>query len=146
MEKILTLTKASTQEIKTASLRTAYKSQGKELPKDATALQALNGLEEKDIDVNHAYKKALNESKQTTEKDKVKISRQEYAILRQAVIQKNVSQKGKVKPVNYAYTAENFYVYETRGYDNFSVLKQIEIEGNEELINIYLKFIDRSKK
>ena len=54
-------------------VRAVYKSQGKELPKDATALQALKELEEKDVDPSYAYKKALENNVKKEKEGKIAI-------------------------------------------------------------------------
>lgn len=68
-----------------------------------------------------------------------KLSKQEYATLRAEVIRKNTAQKGKVKPINHAFTAGYFYVYSTEGDDAFTVMKQFDIETQGALIDEYLR-------
>lgn len=63
------------------------------------------------------------------------LSKQEYAVLRKEVMRKNAEQKGSVKPTNYAYTSNYFYVYSTSGDDHFTPLVQFDIEENREIIN-----------
>ncbi len=72
----------------------------------------------------------------------VKLQKQEYAVLRRAVIEKNLLQKGNVKPTNYAFTSNNFYYYKTSGYDRFKIVTCMPIDGNEYKINKYIKEID----
>lgn len=67
------------------------------------------------------------------------LSKREYAVLRQEVIRKNAAQKGKVKPTNFAYTSDYFYVYSTQGDDDFSSVVQLNIEENRDIINKILK-------
>ncbi len=69
----------------------------------------------------------------------IRLSRQEYAILRAEVVRKNAAQRGKVKPVNHAFTANYFYVYSTRGGDGFTVMKQYDIETQGALIDMILR-------
>lgn len=78
-------------------------------------------------------------------KHKINLSKQEYGILRQEVMRKNVAQKGKVKPTNFAYTGDYFYVYKTSGYDNFVPLVQLDIEEEAETIDYYEKIIGDKK-
>lgn len=66
------------------------------------------------------------------------LDRQEYAILRAEVIRKNAVQKDKVKPTNFAFTADYFYVYTTDGYDGFSPFVKLDIEVDGEKIDEYL--------
>lgn len=67
------------------------------------------------------------------------LSKQEYAALRAEVMRKNAAQKGKVKPINHAFTANWFYVYSTTGDDSFTVLRQYDIERDREAIEMFLK-------
>ena len=75
--------------------------------------------------------------------DSAQISKQEYAVLRSEVMRKNAAQKGKVQPVNFAYTSNYFYVYETEGDDEFEVLRQLDIETKREQIDFYQEIIER---
>lgn len=65
----------------------------------------------------------------------VKLSKQEYAILRKEVMRKNATQKGRAKPTNFAYTSNNFYVYLTKGEDDFIPTLKLDIEKDGEKIN-----------
>lgn len=65
-----------------------------------------------------------------------KLPKAEYEVLRQAVMANN-SLYGKNKPIETAFTAENFYIYNNYGDDSFSVIRAIPIEGNEDLIDFY---------
>ncbi len=67
------------------------------------------------------------------------LSKKEYAVLRQEVMRKNSAQKGKVKPNNFAFTSNNFYVYKTSGNDSFVVIKQYDIEKDRDKINDWLE-------
>lgn len=69
----------------------------------------------------------------------VKLSKQEYGVLRQEVMRKNSAQKGKVKPNNFAFTSNNFYIYQTSGNDNFVIMKQYDIEKDRDKINEWLE-------
>ena len=62
------------------------------------------------------------------------LSKAEYGSLRKEVMRKNSEQRGKVKPTNFAYTANCFYIYSTSGGDEFEVIQSFQIEGNEKLI------------
>lgn len=66
------------------------------------------------------------------------LSKREYAVLRQEVIRKNSVQKDKVKPANFAFTADNFYVYKTSGDDDFTPIIKLNIEEEYEKINLWL--------
>ena len=94
------------------------------------------------------YKKALENSVggassvrySIDKKDKTEynISKQEYAILSSEVMRKNALQGNKnVQKINSAYTSDFYYVFDTKGYNDFKVLAQVSIEGNEHLINLY---------
>lgn len=63
-----------------------------------------------------------------------KLSKKEREILRKEVM-KNNNLYGKNKPIESAFTANNFYIYNNFGNDDFSVIRRIKIEGNEDLIN-----------
>ena len=63
-----------------------------------------------------------------------KLSKKEREILREEVM-KNNNLYGKNKPIETAFTANNFYIYNNFGNDDFSVIRRIKIEGNEDLIN-----------
>lgn len=67
------------------------------------------------------------------------LSKQEYGVLRQEVMRKNSAQKGKVKSTNFAYTSNYFYVYNTKGNDDFNPIVQFDIEKDRELINDWLE-------
>lgn len=98
-------------------------------------------------EATEAEKKRLNElgidKKQPLQK--VEMSKQEYAVLRKEVMRKNSAQKGKIKLINFAYTANCFYVYSTKGGDSFIPLVQLEIEEDSEIINYYENLL-RGKK
>ncbi len=87
-----------------------------------------------------AEKKRLSElgidKKQTLKK--IELSKQEYAVLRKEVMRKNSAQKGKVKPINFAFTANYFYVYLTSGNDSLTPLVQLDIEIDGDKIDAYL--------
>ena len=68
----------------------------------------------------------------------IDLSPQEYAVLRAEVMRKNAVQKGKIKPTNFAYTANNFYIYSTSGGEEFAVLQRFDIEKDREKINYWL--------
>lgn len=63
-----------------------------------------------------------------------KLSKKEREILREEVM-KNNNLYGKNKPIETAFTANNFYIYNNFGDGDFSVIRRIKIEGNEDLIN-----------
>lgn len=90
-----------------------------------------------------------NRNSENTSKNKntqqPSLSKQEYATLRAEVLRKNVAQKGKVKPIGQAFTANYFYIYLTKGDDDFTVVEQFDIEENWELINELLKGGNRKK-
>ena len=65
----------------------------------------------------------------------------EYEVLRQAVMRNN-SLYAKNKPIETAFTANNFYIYNNYGDDNFSVVEVIPIEGNEDLIDNIIHSIE----
>ncbi len=71
-------------------------------------------------------------------KRKITLSKQEYGVLRKEVMRKNAAQKGKIKPENFAYTSNYFYIYSTNGEDSFIALKQYDIEKDRDLINDWL--------
>lgn len=73
----------------------------------------------------------------------VKLSKQEYSILRKEVMRKNAAQKGRVKPTNFAYTSNNFYVYLTKGDDDFKPLIKLDIEDNSDLISLIESVVRR---
>lgn len=68
----------------------------------------------------------------------VKLNKQEYGVLRQEVMRKNSAQKGKVKPTNFAYTSNYFYVYSTTDGDSFEPIVQLDIEKDRDEINYLL--------
>lgn len=70
---------------------------------------------------------------------KIELSKQEYAVLRNEVVRKNSAQKRKAKPTNFAYTSNYFYIYLTNGGDSFVPLKQYDIEKDRDLINDWLE-------
>lgn len=70
--------------------------------------------------------------------DGIKLTKQEYAILRKEVMRKNSEQKGKVKSINSAFTANTFYIYSTKGDDDFTLLKKFDIEKDRYKINAWL--------
>ena len=71
--------------------------------------------------------------------DKPQLSRQEYAVLRAEVMRKNAAQRGKVKPTNFAFTADYFYIYSTTGDDSFMVIVQLDIETKQDKIEEILR-------
>ncbi len=84
------------------------------------------------------YMAVLNEKgiNISTTKYSIGISRQEYAILRKEVVRENAFNKGEIRPVDYAFTANNFYVYENYGDDSYKAIEKLKIVGNEDLIHI----------
>ena len=73
------------------------------------------------------------------EKNGTELSPQEYGALRAEVMRKNIAQRGKVKPTNFAFTSNYFYIYSTTGDDDFSVLNVYDIERDGYKIENYLK-------
>lgn len=71
---------------------------------------------------------------------KISLSKQEYGVLRQEVMRKNSAQKGKVKPNNFAFTSNYFYVYSTIGDDDFKPIVQLDIEKDRREINYWLTY------
>ena len=69
----------------------------------------------------------------------IKLSRQEYSVLRSIAIRKNAAQKGKVIPIGSAFTSNYFYIYSTKGDDDFTPLKKFDIELDREAIDKFLK-------
>lgn len=104
----------------------------------STAIQQSGNIETRK---NIAY--ALNEQNldkdsdvKYSNDDEIVLSKKEYSILKSEVVKKNALQKNKnIKKVNCAYTRDYYYIYSTKGYDNFKPLLQLEIESNYELIN-----------
>ncbi len=73
---------------------------------------------------------------------KITLSKQEYAVLRKEVMRKNSASNGKVKPMNFAFTANYFYIYSTSGEDSFIPIKQFNIERDREKIDYWLSFFE----
>lgn len=73
-----------------------------------------------------------------------KLPKAEYEVLRQTVMVKN-SLYGKNRPIETAFTAENFYIYNNYGDDSFAVIKAIPIEGNEFVIEIINGLVEDGK-
>ncbi len=64
------------------------------------------------------------------------LSKQEYTMVSRAIMAKNAGlTDNDLKPVDYVYAADEFYIYENHSIGNFTVSRKISIEGNEELIN-----------
>lgn len=72
-------------------------------------------------------------------KKNIKISKEEYAILKEQIMKQNNIYKRNSEAIDYAFTAENFYVYENYGNDKFKVVKKLNIEKNRELVNAIRK-------
>ncbi len=73
-------------------------------------------------------------------KRRITLTKQEYSVLRKEVMRKNSEQNGKVKPTDFAYTSNKFYVYFTSGGDSFVPLIQLDIEEDREEINKHLEW------
>lgn len=95
------------------------------LAKQETEAQPIAKSEEKSYNESENKRYAFKE---------VKISKQEYAVLRKAIFEKNANRNIEQNPVDYASTANKFYVYENYGEDNFKVIRQLDIENDSELI------------
>lgn len=67
----------------------------------------------------------------------VQLSKQEYGVLRQEIFRKNASRQARGKSVGTAFTANYFYIYDSRNGGDFKVLQQIKIEGNEAKIDYW---------
>lgn len=76
----------------------------------------------------------------------IKLSKQEYGALRAEVMRKNVAQRGKVKPINFAFTANNFYVYTTKGDDDYKPIAKFDIELEREEIKEAISLINGETK
>ncbi len=64
------------------------------------------------------------------------ISNDEYAMVSKAIMAKNAGLADeKLKPVDYVYAANNFYIYKNHSLGIFSDVHNISIVGNEEFIN-----------
>ena len=73
------------------------------------------------------------------EKNGIELSPQEYGALRAEVMRKNIAQSGKVKPTNFAFTSNYFYIYSTTGDDSFTVVEQLDIETHHEKIKAIIR-------
>lgn len=80
------------------------------------------------------------------EKNRIELSPQEYGALRAEVMRKNIAQRGKVKPTNYAFTANYFYLYSTTGYDDFKPLIRLSVEEDYNEINNWIDYFKGNKK
>lgn len=93
-----------------------------------------------------AYDKIISSAREEYEKaiSSPQLSKQEYGILRAEVMRKNAAQKGSVKPTDFAFTANYFYVYSTTGGDDFVPLVRLDIEKDgEEISQIISCFKER---
>ena len=70
-----------------------------------------------------------------------KIGIQEYAVLKKEIFRKQ-SQRGYNKKHDYAYTADNFYIFDNHDIGSFTITAQIPIVGNEERIDYYWRMLD----
>jgi hypothetical protein len=77
----------------------------------------------------HFAPKAVDKSP----RESVQLSKQEYAVARQAILRKNVDDRGTY-PYDSVFTANHYVMYENHGYDNFKVTVKLKIDGNEDLI------------
>ena len=75
-------------------------------------------------------------------KPRYNITKQEFAVLREAVVKKNAEYKNKDVPsIDFAFTANNFYVYNNNGYDSFGVIDGLDIDTNKELIDYIMEVV-----
>ena len=75
----------------------------------------------------------------------IKLSKSEYAVLRKTIFEKNATRNIEQHSVDYAFTANNFYVYENYGEDNFKIVKKLNIEKYYEKINQILEVFKSAK-
>ena len=74
------------------------------------------------------------------EKNGIELSPQEYGALRAEVMRKNIAQSGKVKPTNFAFTSNYFYMFRyTKSQERIVCTLRIPIEGNEEEIEYLMR-------
>ncbi len=71
------------------------------------------------------------------------LPRQEYAMVSKAIMKKNagVADK-KLKPVDYVYAADGFYVYKNDGFGDFTVTEKFDVETEYERISVLEELID----
>lgn len=72
------------------------------------------------------------------------INKSDYASIRSEVFRKQ-SQQGYIKKRDYAYSANDFYVFDN-GDDigSFTIVTKLPIVGNEELINHLWRWLDKN--
>ncbi len=69
----------------------------------------------------------------------IKIPKDEYAVLKAEIMKRNNIFKNASTPIDCVYTANNFYIYENYGNDDFKVLKKYDIDKNRDIINSFVK-------
>ncbi len=71
------------------------------------------------------------------------LPRQEYAMVSKAIMKKNagVADK-KLKPVDYVYAADGFYVYRNNSFGDFTVTEKFDVETEYERISVLEELID----
>lgn len=70
------------------------------------------------------------------------LSREEYATLRAEVMRKQ-SQRGYSKKRDYAYTSDNFYVFDNDDVGKFNIKVILPVVGNEDTINMIWRWLDK---
>lgn len=69
------------------------------------------------------------------------ITRADYSAIRSEVFRKQ-SQRGYSKKRDYAYSANNFYIFDNHDIGSFTITAKIPIIGNEDRIDYYWRIFD----
>ena len=113
--------------------RVLGKQQGSDSVGHSSGIRADNKIAER-ANVSATEQKPVNNSSDI--QYSLTTSKREYALVSRAIMAKNAGLKdSELKPVDYVYAADEFYVYENRSIGDFTLNHKIDIEGNGELIN-----------
>ena len=113
---------------------------------EAEALNAENSKRRAGVDTGTRYAKSYltsNGKVQYNKTNQLILPKQEYAMVSSARTAKNAGlSEREIKPVDYVYAADEFYVYENNSANDFTVKQKINIAGNEDLVNGVREVID----
>lgn len=100
---------------------------------------------ENDTDMKFSQDKSLDGGGGISYNDNINIPYRESVQLREYIIAENNRDGSELKPFDKKEIGDNFYVWKNNSKTDYDVVMQIEIDGNEDIIDLIRKELDNGK-
>lgn len=100
---------------------------------------------ENDTDIKFSQDKSLDGGGGISYNDDINIPYRESVQLREYIIAENNRDGSELKPFDKKEIGDNFYVWKNNSKTDYDVVMQIEIDGNEDIIDLIRKELDNGK-